>query len=114
MISPSRVRLGDYREGGMRNDIFSLRRDQALRDVGELMAAGRGMVVPRELDRDAWHTGRIEIVGEQMRVVIDEEPAGLLQSPGLGHASKASVHFTVLGEGMEFDDVHLWHATPLP
>jgi hypothetical protein len=49
-----------------------------------------------------------------MRVVIDEEPAGLLQSPGLGHASKASVHFTVLGEGMEFDDVHLWHATPLP
>lgn len=114
MISPSRVRLGDDREGGMRNDIFSLRRDQALRDVGELMAAGRGMVVPRELDRDAWHTGRIEIVGEQMRVVIDEEPAGLLQSPGLGHASKASVHFTVLGEGMEFDDVHLWHATPLP
>lgn len=78
------------------------------------MAAGRGVQVPVELDPEAWHTGRIEIVGDSMRVVVDGEPVGLLQSPGIAHATKASVHFTVPGEGMEFDDVQVWQAKPLP
>ncbi len=113
-FAPSRVRLGDDREGVMRNDIFALRRDPPLRDVGELMAAGRGVQVPVELDPEAWHTGRIEIVGDSMRVVVDGEPIGLLQSPGIAHATKASVHFTVPGEGMAFDEVRVWQAKPLP
>jgi len=36
------------------------------------------------------------------------------QSPGMAHATKASVHFTVTGEWMEFDDVRVWQAKPLP
>ena len=111
-FATKRVRLGDDREGGMRNDIFALRRDAALRDVGELMAAGRGVNVPVNLDPAAWHTARIEILGDAMRVVVDDSPLGLLRSPGIGHGSKASVHFTVPGEGMEFDDVQVWQAKP--
>ena len=109
-ITPTQVRLGDDREGIMRNDIFALRRDAALKDVGDLMASGRGVAVPIKITLDAWHTGRIEIVGGQMRVAVDDTPVGLLTSPGLAHPTKSSVHFTVPGSGMEFDDVRLWRA----
>ncbi|MGA0039377.1 MAG: arylsulfatase [Pirellulales bacterium] len=111
-ITPKQVRLGDDCEGIMRNDIYALRRDAAVRDVGELMTSGRGLAVPLKLAVDDWHTGRVEIVAGQMRVVVNGHPVGLLRSPGLAHPTKSSVHFTVPGDGMEFDDVRLWRVAP--
>jgi hypothetical protein len=39
---------------------------------------------------------------------VDGRPAGVLESPGIGHPTKTSVHFTVPGAGVLFDDVRIW------
>jgi arylsulfatase A-like enzyme len=107
-ISPRQVRLGDDREGAMRNDIFAMRRSPDLKPLAERMILGRGCTVPIAVDPEAWHEVTIEIVGERMQVTVDGRPAGVLESPGIGHPTKTSVHFTVPGAGVLFDDVRIW------
>jgi len=44
-----------------------------------------------------------------MRVSYDGIAVGYLQSPGLAHETKQSVHFTVTGSGVLYDDVKIWN-----
>ena len=96
----------------MRNDIFKMRRDPAQKAAAEKLLEGRGSVVKQVVEEDRWYAMTIEIVDDEMRVSLDDEPIGYLKSPGLAHPTKESVHFTVSGEEMHYDDVKIWKAMP--
>lgn len=68
------------------------------------------MATNRVIEPKKWHTVRIELLGNVLRVTMDDEPAGELKSPGIAHETKQSFHFTVNGPGVLFDDVRIWTA----
>jgi hypothetical protein len=109
-FAPKQIRLGDDKEGIMRNDIFEGRKDPARKAEMDKLLEGRGSIVQQEVTADGWHEATIEIVGDRMRVSYDDKPVGFLQSPGLAHETKESFHFTVNGPGVVFDDVKIWKA----
>ena len=104
------VRLGDDKEGIMRNDLFEMRRDPKQKDAADKLLVGRSSDAKVDLVADQWYEMVIEIAGDKMRVSLDGEPIGYLQSPGLAHPTKESVHFTVNGKETHFDDVKIWTA----
>lgn len=109
-FAPKQIRLGDDKEGVMRNDIYEMRKDPAKKAEADKLLAGRGSSAPLNIEPKAWHAVTIEVVGDQMRVVVDGKPAGYLKSAGIAHETKSSFHFTVNGPGVLFDDVHIWKA----
>ncbi|MDP3072244.1 MAG: hypothetical protein Q8N18_18270 [Opitutaceae bacterium] len=109
-FTPKQVRLGDDKEGVMRNDIFALRKDPTRKAEADALLVGRSAAGPIQLEQKRWHHAEIEIVGDRMRVSVDGQPAAFLQSPGLAHETKSSFHFTVNGPGLRFDEVRIWQA----
>ncbi len=109
-VTPTQIRLGDDKEGIMRNDIFKMRKDPAKKAEADKLLEGRTAVIKTPVDPETWHTMRIEIAGDEMRVSLDEKPVGFLKSPGLAHPTKESLHFTVTGSDMLFDEVRIWRA----
>ena len=109
-FTPKAIRLGDDREGVMRNDIFAMRRDPARKAEANKLLAGRSSTAQATFEQNRWYRVHIEIVGDRMRVCLDGQPVGVLQSPGIGHDTKSSFHFTVSGPGIEFDEVRIWKA----
>jgi hypothetical protein len=110
MFMPKMIRLGDDKEGAMRNDIYEMRKDPARKSEADKLLEGRGSTGPIALEQDKWHKATIELVGDQMRVSLDGKPVGYLKSSGLAHETKSSFHFTVPGKGVLFDDVKIWKA----
>jgi hypothetical protein len=111
-ITPKVIRLGDDKEGGMRNDIFKLRRDPRTKVEGDKMMAGRTLSFPTSVESGRWYRCTMEMVGEEMRVLLDDKPVGYLKSPGIAHATKSHFHFTVSGRDALFDDVRIHAAKP--
>lgn len=109
-VTPKQVRLGDDKEGVMRNDIFAMRQDPKRKAEADPLLMGRSQAVPVQLEPRRWYRLRIEIVGEAMRVSLDDKPVGHLKSPGIGHATKAEFGFTVSGREAQFDDVRVFAA----
>lgn len=109
-ITPKLIRLGDDKEGGMRNDIMEMRKDPARKAAGDKLLVGRTATFPVNIEPGQWHRMSIEIVGDQMRASVDEKPAGYLKSPGLAHPTKSDFHFTVSGKDALFDDVRIFAA----
>ena len=112
-ITPKLIRLGDDREGGMRNDIFEMRKDPKRKAEGDKLMAGRTKTFPMKITTGEWHRLTMEIVGDEMRVSLDGKPAGHLKSPGFAHPTKSDFHFTVNGKDALFDDVRVWSAKPM-
>jgi len=110
VFMPKLIRLGDDKEGAMRNDIYEMRKDPSRKAEGDKLLVGRGSSAPVIIDSEKWHEVSIEIAGDRMCVSLDGQPAGYLQSPGIGHESKSSFHFAVSGAGVLFDDVRIWKA----
>lgn len=106
-FTPKQVRLGDDKEGVMRNDIYEMRKDKARRAEADAKITGRATSAAVKLEEDAWHDARVEIVGDLMKVAVDGKPVAELRSPGIAHETKTSFHFTVNGPGMRFDDVRI-------
>ena len=109
-FAPKQIRLGDDKEGVMRNDIFEMRKDPAKKAEADKLLIGRGTATNITIDPKSWHRVTIEILGDQMKVTLDGKPAGLLRSPGIAHETKESFHFTVNGPGVLFDDIRIWQA----
>jgi hypothetical protein len=109
-FTTKQLRLGDDKEGVMRNDIFEMRKDPARKAESDKLLAGRGASAPLVLEQKKWYSAIIEIAGDQMRVSLDGKPVGYLKSPGIAHETKSSFHFTVNGPGVLFDDVRIWSA----
>jgi hypothetical protein len=104
------IRLGDDKEGAMRNDIFEMRRDPKRKAAGDKLLAGRSATAPVQIEQQRWYRLCIEIAGDTMRVSLDDKPIGYLKSPGLAHPTKNDFHFTVNGKDAHFDEVRIYAA----
>lgn len=109
-FTPKQIRLGDDKEGVMRNDIFDMRKDPARKAEADKLLEGRGSAATVAIEQKKWYPVTIEIAGDRMRVSLDGKPVGFLKSPGIAHETKSSFHFTVNGPGVLFDDVRIWKA----
>ena len=109
-FAPTQLRLGDDKEGVMRNDIFEMRKHASRKADAEKLLEGRNANAPSKLEQNKWYHATIEVVDDKMRVCLDGKPIVYLQSPGIAHETKTSFHFTVNGPGVLFDDVKIWNA----
>lgn len=102
----------DEKEGTMRNDIRAMKDDPSRKaEMAELLA-GRSATFPADVVKGKWHELVVEIVGDQIRVVLDGKAVGYLKSPGIAHATKSRFEFGVAGQGGVFDDLKVYAATP--
>jgi hypothetical protein len=108
------VTLIDERDGGMRNDIYELKKDPAKKAEVAKLVAGRSVTYPAKLAEGRWYTLVVETVGDEMRVTIDGQPAGYLKSSGIAHATKSKIELGVAGKDGYFDDIKVWNAEPAP
>lgn len=106
------VTLIDERDGGMRNDIYQLKKDPANKATVAKMLAGRSVTFPAKLEPGRWYALVVETVGDEMRVTIDGKPAGHLKSSGIAHSTKSKIEFGVAGKNGSFDDLRVWNAKP--
>lgn len=109
-VTPKLIRLGDDKEGAMRNDIFEMRKDPKRKTEGDKLIIGRSQASPVKLEKGQWYRLRVEVVGDEMRVSVDDKWIGCLKSPGIGHATKNDFGFAVSGKDAHFDDVRVWEA----
>ncbi len=113
VITKSILRLADDKEGAMRNDIFAMKDDSTKADERKKLLENRSAVFKINLDPMEWHTMRVEILEETMQVSLDGKVVGHLKSPGIAHERKTDVGFTVLGQGVQFDNFQIWEATAI-
>jgi len=106
-LSPTRIRLGDDKES-LKHEIVEMNRDPARKAEAAKLVEGRIRDFPCKLEPQRWYRLSIEIVGDEMRAVLDDKPIGYLKSSGIGHPNKSRFHFTVSGGAAEFDDFKLW------
>lgn len=107
-FAEKQIRLGDDKEGVMRNDIFEMRRDPARKAAADQIIEGRGTAHKADLKQGVWYNAEIRIHQDTMNVYLDGKPVGSLTSPGIGHPTKESVHFTVSNKALWIDDVRIW------
>jgi hypothetical protein len=110
-VSMKGFRLGDDKEGVMRNDIFAMRRDPKRKKEADALLVGRSKNLPFKLKANQWYKMRVTMIGEDMRLSVDGRELGVLSSPGIGHPTKSEFGFTVKGKQVEFDKVRVWKAT---
>ncbi|HBI41569.1 MAG TPA: hypothetical protein DDY78_01770 [Planctomycetales bacterium] len=104
------VTIVDERDGGMRNDIYEMKKDPANKAEVANLLAGRSVTYPAKLETGRWYTLVVETVGDEMRVTLDGKPAGFLKSSGIAHATKSKIELGVAGKDGFFDDVKVWNA----
>ncbi|MGA0133977.1 MAG: hypothetical protein ACO3ND_06450 [Opitutales bacterium] len=102
----------DEKEGGMRNDIRAMKDDPSKKGAMAKLLVGRSASFPAEVVKGKWHALTVEIVGDQIRVVLDGKPVAYLKSPGIAHATKSRYEFGVAGPGGVFDDLKVYAASP--
>jgi hypothetical protein len=113
-LSPEGLFLGDDKER-LSHTIEEMAKDPARKAEVAKLVAGRSAKFPMKLEPARWYRLTMEIVGDEMRASIDDQPVGFLKSSGIGHPNKTDFHFTVSGTEKEFalfDDVHVWAAEP--
>ena len=106
------VTLIDERDGGMRNDIYAMKKDPAKKAQVAKLLAGRSVTYPVKLKAGKWYALVVETVGDEMRVTIDGKPAGYLKSSGIAHPTKSKIELGVAGKDGFFDDLKVWNAEP--
>jgi hypothetical protein len=105
-----RVTMIDEKDGGMRNDIYEMKKDPARKAEVAKLLVGRSASYPVKLEAGKWYTFVVETVGDEMRASIDGAPVGYLKSSGIGHATKSKIELGVAGKDGFFDDLKVWNA----
>src|SRR6478735_6991769 len=70
------VTIIDERDGGMRNDIYEMKKDPTKKTDVAKMLVGRSAKYPVKLEPGRWYMLVVETAGDEMRVTIDGQPAG--------------------------------------
>lgn len=109
-LEPQLVKLHDDKEGAMSRKLAALRKsdDAAVKAGADAEIKRRTQMISMKLETQRWHALRIEIVGEQMRVTLDDKPIGYLKSSGLDHARKPDLKISVSGKQALVDDLRIW------
>src|SRR5258708_24613887 len=110
-----KVDLADYKFGAMKNDYFDKMKDPATTDDEKKKLResikDKGAVFKTDADLAQWHKIRVEILGDEMFVSIDDVPAGYLKSAGLDHATKNAIGFEVGGKSSLLKGMKIWEAS---
>ena len=104
------ITLIDERDGGMRNDIYAMKKDPSKKAEVAKLLVGRSVTYPAKLEAGKWYTLVVETIGDEMRVTIDGKPAGFLKSSGIAHATKSKIELGVAGKDGFFDGIKVWNA----
>ena len=107
-----RVTMIDEKDGGMRNDIYEMKKDPEKKAEVAKLLVGRSASFPIKLEPGTWYTFTVETVGDEMRASIDGKPVGYLKSSGIAHATKSKIELGVAGKDGWFDDLKVWNAEP--
>jgi hypothetical protein len=115
-VLPGRVELADFKTGTMRNDYVEKMKDpQTTEDEKRKLKEGvKDKLAGFKVDTDfsQWRTVRVEIAGDEMTMSVDDKPAAYLKAPGLDHATKNAIGFTVRGKSALLRSVKFWEAAP--
>ncbi|MGC3970981.1 MAG: hypothetical protein QM775_27705 [Pirellulales bacterium] len=106
-LRPNQIFLGDDKER-LRQTIEVMRKDPAKKAEADALVAGRSLSIPTTLKPDQWYRLRMQVVGDELSVSLDDRPLGTLKSSGIAHPMKTTFHFTVSGGDALFDDVRVW------
>ena len=104
------VTIIDEKDGGMRNDIYEMKKDPAKKAEVAKLLVGRSVTYPCTLEAGKWYTVLVETVGDEMRVSIDGKASAYLKSSGIAHATKSKIELGVAGKDGFFDDIKVWNA----
>lgn len=114
-ITPTSVQLADSKFGNMKNEIYEKMKDPQTTDEQKKQIQAsikdKSASFKIALDTDKWHQARVEVVGNEMLLCIDNRPLGYLKSEGVDHPTKNMVGFTVAGKSAQLDNVKVWDAT---
>jgi hypothetical protein len=111
-VRPNGVTIIDEKEGSMRNDIYTMRKDPARKAEADKLVKGRQITYPLKVEAGIWHDLIVETVGDAMRVVLDGKPVAFLKSPGIAHPTKSKIELGVAGQHGFFDDIRVYEALP--
>src|SRR5262245_470507 len=115
-IGPGRVDVADQKFGNMANEYYDKMKDPKTTDDEKKKLResikDKGAQFKAEADLTQWHKIRVEIVGDEMLLSIDDKPAGYLKSKGLDHAAKNSIGFEVGGKSSLIKGMKIWEAAP--
>jgi len=106
------VTLIDERDGGMRSDIYQIKKDPTRKAEVAKLLVGRSATYPIKLEPGKWYTLTVETVGDEMRVSIDGKPTAYLKSSGIAHRTKTKIEIGVAGKDGYLDDIQVWNAEP--
>jgi len=106
------VLLIDERDGGMKNEIYEMRKDPAKKGEVAKLLKGRSATFPVKLQPSQWYALVVECIGDEMRVTIDGKAVGYLKSSGIAHPTKSKIELGVAGKDGYFDDIRVWNAEP--
>ncbi|MDF1813171.1 MAG: DUF1080 domain-containing protein [Verrucomicrobiales bacterium] len=56
------------------------------------------------IDPEVWHKLKIRIQGDELKVWIDDKPAGSLKSVGITHKTKSNMNITTVDREVHYDD----------
>ena len=105
------VQIIDEKDGGMRNDIYTMKNDPAKKAEVAKLLVGRSATFPADVKPGEWQTLVVEIVDDPIRVVLDGKAVGYLKSSGIAHATKTRYEFGVAGQSGQFDDLKVYSAS---
>lgn len=114
-ITPASTQLADSKFGGMKNDIYEKNKNpntspEEKKQIQESIK-DKSASFKIALDTEKWHQARVEIVGDEMLISIDNQPVGYLKSEGVNHPTKNMIGFTVANKSMQLDNLKVWDAT---
>lgn len=109
-LEPQLVKLHDDKQGAMNRKLTALRKseDADTKAGAEAEIKRHTLLLPMKLETQRWYALGIEIVGDEMRVMLDGKPVGYLKSAGLAHAKKPDLKISVSGKQALFDDLRIW------
>lgn len=110
-MTPTQILLGDDKERWS-TAMEEMRKDPQRKAEVQKLTAPMQRTIAMKLVKGQWYRMAIEIVGDEMRMTLDDKPTGYLKSPGLAHPNKSDLHFTVNGGKASFDDLGIWIAEP--
>jgi hypothetical protein len=106
-LQPRQIFLADDKER-LRHEIEEMMKDPSKKAEVAKLTAGRSVSFPKTLDPEKWYRLHIEIVGDELRVKLDDKPVGSLKSSGIGHPMKSEFYLAVSGKDVRFDDLRIW------
>jgi len=105
-LRPKQIFLGDDKER-LHHTIEAMRKDPARKAEADALVVGRSLSIPAKVLPGQWYQLKMQVIGDELSVSLDDRPLGTLKSSGIAHPMKTTFHFTVSGGDALFDDVRV-------